>query len=85
MYYFVWLNEYRASDAFASAHSRIEVCCIQVYNVDSFAFDARVECVLRGCSEVSTMKVPERSSRTHVARLVSAVASVHGLWTLEEE
>ena len=62
MYYFVWRNEYNASEAFASAHSRIKVSCVQVYNVDSFVFDGRVECVLRGCSEVPTMKVPEPSS-----------------------
>ena len=47
---------------FALAHSRIKVGCIQVYNVDSFAFDGRVKHVLRGCSEITTMEVPERST-----------------------
>ena len=56
------LNELKALDIFVSAHSRIKICCVQVYNVDSFAFDGRVERVLWRCSEVSTMKVPEHSS-----------------------
>lgn len=47
---------------FALAHSRIKVGCIQVYNVDSFAFDGRVKHVLWGCSEISTMEVPEYST-----------------------
>jgi hypothetical protein len=85
MYYFVWLNEYQIPDTFASAYSRIKVGCIQVYNVDSFAFDGRVKRVLWGCSEVTAMKVPEQSTGAHVARLVRAVASMRRLRSLKEE
>jgi hypothetical protein len=69
----------------ALAHSRIKVGCIQVYNVDSFAFDGRVKRVLWGCSEVTAMKVPEQSTGAHVARLVRAVASMRRLRSLKEE
>jgi hypothetical protein len=57
-------NEYKGIIRYLPilAHSRITISCIQVNNVDSFAFDGRVECVLWRCPEVSAMKVPERSS-----------------------
>lgn len=68
-----------------SAYSRIKVGCIQVYYIDSFALNGRVKRVLWGCSEISTMKVPEHSTCAHVARLVRAITSIRCLRALKEE
>jgi hypothetical protein len=54
-------NEHRSSYTVILAHSRIKVSCIQVYDVNSFAFDSLVQCVLRRRPEVPAMEIPEDS------------------------